>query len=65
MRIHMPRVFGDFYAVLRFRDRLYAEVEAGHMTWQNYRRRVRVMCKAYREESERRAFYARPREVSS
>jgi hypothetical protein len=49
-RIQAPSFWGNFQELLRFRDGLLAELKAGRITLQNYRRRVKKSCAQYYEE---------------
>jgi hypothetical protein len=52
-RIQAPAFWGSFEEVLRFRDRLLAELEAGRMSVSQFRRRVKTICKKYSAEVQR------------
>jgi hypothetical protein len=55
----MPDYFGNWQAVLTFRTQLLAEVEAGRMTDQHYRQRMKVASARYNKEEKARTLYAR------
>jgi hypothetical protein len=55
----MPDYFGDWQAVEAFRKRLLTEVEAGRMSNQTYRRRIRLAFARYNKQDEARTYYAR------
>lgn len=56
-RIRMPLYFGHWRNVELFRDRLEAAMLRGEMTYKNYRRRLKVLCAYYTEESRARAYH--------
>ncbi len=57
--IRTPHYFEDWSDVVAFRDRLWAELQAGRMTRVNYRLRVRKLCKQFRKQCEAQAYYRR------